>query len=215
MDFHMRNTTFISSMVLSVACVSAANAGVVDPFTVGSTVTDPDGIAVETSITGGLWDSRATSVLVNPTKTSASIDVNATTNALTFAVTRLVANTQSQQAEINYNNVAAAANNLSNFTSLTFDYSSTFASLLLYIDLGGKIATKTISASAGGTFTLNANELGGAFTGDYLILQFNRYNSNASGSFTMTNLVANGIPAPGAIALLGAAGLVGGRRRRA
>ena len=202
-------------MVLSVACVSAANAGVVDPFTVGSTVTDPDGIAVETSITGGLWDSRATSVLVNPTKTSASIDVNATTNALTFAVTRLVANTQSQQAEINYNNVAAAANNLSNFTSLTFDYSSTFASLLLYIDLGGKVVTKTLTSSAGSTFTLNANELGGAFTGDYLILQFNRYNSNANGTFTMTNLVANGIPAPGAIALLGAAGLVGGRRRRA
>ena len=211
----MRNTTFISSVVLSVACVSAANAGVVDPFTVGSTVTDPDGIAVETSITGGLWDSRATSVLVNPTKTSASIDVNATTNALTFAVTRLVANTQSQQAEINYNNVAAAANNLSNFTSLTFDYSSTFASLLLYIDLGGKIVTKTLTSSAGSTFTLNANELGGAFTGDYLILQFNRYNSNANGTFTMTNLVANGIPAPGAIALLGAAGLIGGRRRRA
>ena len=211
----MRNKTFISSMVLSVACVSAANAGVVDPFTVGSTVTDPDGIAVETSITGGLWDSRATSVLVNPTKTSASIDVNATTNALTFAVTRLVANTQSQQAEINYNNVAAAANNLSNFTSLTFDYSSTFASLLLYIDLGGKVVTKTLTSSAGSTFTLNANELGGAFTGDYLILQFNRYNSNANGTFTMTNLVANGIPAPGAIALLGAAGLIGGRRRRA
>ena len=202
-------------MVLSVACVSAANAGVVDPFTVGSTVTDPDGIAVETSITGGLWDSRATSVLVNPTKTSASIDVNATTNALTFAVTRLVANNQSQQAEINYNNVAAAANNLSNFTSLTFDYSSTFASLLLYIDLGGKVVTKTLTSSAGSTFTLNANELGGAFTGDYLILQFNRYNSNANGTFTMTNLVANGIPAPGAIALLGAAGLIGGRRRRA
>ena len=202
-------------MVLSVACVSAANAGVVDPFTVGSTVTDPDGIAVETSITGGLWDTRATSVLVNPTKTSASIDVNATTNALTFAVTPLSANNQSQQAEISYFNVAAAANNLSNFTSLTFDYSSTFASLLLYIDLGGKVVTKTLTSSAGSTFTLNANELGGAFTGDYLILQFNRYNSNANGTFTMTNLVANGIPAPGAIALLGAAGLVGGRRRRA
>ena len=200
-------------MVLSVACVSAANAGVVDPFTVGSTVTDPDGIAVETSITGGLWDTRYTSVLVNPTKTSASIDVNATTNALTFAVTRLSASNQSQQAEIQYNNVTAAANNLSNFTSLTFDYSSTFSSLSLYIDLGGKVVTKTL-ASAGSTFTLNANELGGAFTGDYLILQFTRSNSNASGSFTMTNLVANGIPAPGAVALLGAAGLIGGRRRR-
>ena len=214
MDFYMRNTTFISSMVLSVACVSAANAGVVDPFTVASSATDDSGNPTVTPITGGLWDTRYTSVLVNSDKTSASIDVNATTNALTFAVTRLVANTQSQQAEINYNNVAAAANNLSNFTSLTFDYSSTFASLLLYIDLGGKIMVTTL-ASGGSTFTLNANELGGAFTGDYLILQFTRSNSNASGSFTMTNLVANGIPAPGAVALLGAAGLIGARRRRA
>ena len=48
-------------------------------------------------------------------------------------------------------------------------------------------------------------------------IEFIRSGSNASGSLTITNLVANGasIPAPGAIALLGAAGLIGGRRRRA
>ncbi len=180
----------------------------------GSSTPDGNGTDVETSITGGLWDTRATSVIVNPTKTSASLDVNAITNALTFAVTRIVSNTQSQSAQVQYYNLTATANNLSNFTSLTFDYSSTFASLEVYIDLGGKIATKTLS-SAGTTFTLNANELGGAsFTGDNLIIQFIRRNSNANGSFTMTNLVANGIPAPGAIALLGAAGLIGARRRR-
>ena len=35
----MRNKTFISSMVMSVACVSAANAGVVDPFSVNPSKT--------------------------------------------------------------------------------------------------------------------------------------------------------------------------------
>jgi MYXO-CTERM domain-containing protein len=47
-------------------------------------------------------------------------------------------------------------------------------------------------------------------------IEFVRSGSNASGSLTITNLVANGasIPAPGALALLGVAGL-GARRRRA
>ena len=39
MEFQMRNKTFISSMVMSVACVSAANAGVVDPFSVNPSKT--------------------------------------------------------------------------------------------------------------------------------------------------------------------------------
>jgi hypothetical protein len=49
-----------------------------------------------------------------------------------------------------------------------------------------------------------------------LTIEFIRTSSNASGSLTITNLVANGavVPAPGAVALLGAAGLVGSRRRR-
>jgi MYXO-CTERM domain-containing protein len=47
-------------------------------------------------------------------------------------------------------------------------------------------------------------------------LVFTQNNSNASNTFTMTNLVANGIsvPAPGAAALIGLAGLVASRRRR-
>jgi hypothetical protein len=46
-------------------------------------------------------------------------------------------------------------------------------------------------------------------------VEFFRQGSNASGTLTVTNLSANGVPAPGAIALLGAAGLIGARRRRA
>jgi hypothetical protein len=216
MDFHMRNTTFISSMVLSVACVSAANAGVVDPFTVGSSATDSNGDYVETPITGGLWDTRATSVFYKTFNASASLVVDASTNAVTFEVTRVgSANTSNNQnAALEYFNYAGVTD-ISNFTSLTFNYTSTFSSLRLDINLGGKEANnKTISASAGGTFTLTAAELVGAFNGDYLNLAFTRASSNASGTFTLTNLVANGIPAPGAIALLGAAGLIGARRRR-
>jgi hypothetical protein len=219
MDFHMRNTTFISSVVLAVACVSAANAGVVDPFTVASSATDGSGEVTVTPITGGLWDTRYTSVSYRTNITNratASMVVDASTNAATFTVTRVnAANFQNDQSgALEYDNNAGITD-VSNFTSLTFNYTSTFAALLFEIDLGGKIATKTISASAGGTFTLLASELSaGGSPGGYMNLVFRQDNSNASGTFTMTNLVANGIPAPGAIALLGAAGLIGARRRR-
>lgn len=221
MDFHMRNTTFISSMVLSVACVSAANAGVVDPFTVASSATDDAGTPTVTPITGGLWDTRYTNVQyrTNITNTAtASMVVNASTNAATFTVTRVGAASTSTSMDprgaLEYDNNAGVTD-VSNFTSLTFNYTSTFSALQFEIDLGGKTATKTISASAGGTFTLTAAELTGAFNGQgYMNLVFTQNNSNASNTFTMTNLVANGIPAPGAVALLGAAGLIGARRRR-
>ena len=214
----MRTQTFISSMVLSVACVSAANAAVVDPFTVASSATDGAGTVTETPITGGLWDTRYSKVdyRTNITnRATASLVVDASTNAATFTVTRVnAANNQNDQSgALEYDGTT----DVSNFTSLTFNYTSTFSALLFEIDLGGKIATKTISASAGGTFTLLASEL--VASGDpsgYMNLVFRQDNSNASGTFTMTNLVANGIsvPAPGAAALIGLAGLVASRRRR-
>ena len=217
----MRTQTFISSMVLSVACVSAANAAVVDPFTVASSDTDGAGTQTQTPITGGLWDTRYSKVdyRTNITnRATASLVVDASTNAATFTVTRVgLANNQNDQSgALEYDNNAGVTD-VSNFTSLTFNYTSTFSALLFEIDLGGKIATKTISASAGGTFTLLASEL--VASGDpsgYMNLVFRQDNSNASGTFTMTNLVANGIsvPAPGAAALIGLAGLVASRRRR-
>ena len=216
----MRTQTFISSMVLSVACVSAANAAVVDPFTVASSATDDAGTPTVTPITGGLWDTRYTNVQYRTNWATASMVVDASTNAATFTVTRVGApNTSSsndQRGALEYDNNAGVTD-VSNFTSLTFNYTSTFSALQFEIDLGGKTATKTISASAGGTFTLTAAELTGAFNGQgYMNLVFTQNNSNASNTFTMTNLVANGIsiPAPGAAALIGLAGLVASRRRR-
>ena len=215
----MRFNSLVPSMVAAAAAVSVAGsamAALVDPFTVASSATDSSGQYTETPITGGLWDTRATSVFYKAINASASLVVDASTNAVTFAVTRVGnPNTSNgQNASLEYFNYAGFTD-VSNFTSLTFNYTSTFSSLRFDIDLGGKTAIKTISASAGGTFTLTAAELNGAFSGDgYMNLSFTQLNSNASGTFTLTNLIANGIPAPGALALLGVAGL-GARRRRA
>jgi MYXO-CTERM domain-containing protein len=87
------------------------------------------------------------------------------------------------------------------------------------LDAGEFVVEKTMGASGLMSFSLadfggitqNIEAMGG------VMIEFRRSGSNASGSLTITNLVANGasIPAPGAVALLGAAGLVGARRRRA
>jgi len=214
----MRFNSLVPPMVAVAAAVSVAGsamAAVVDPFTVASSATNALGAPTETPITGGLWDTRVTSVFYKAINASASIVVDASTNAATFAVTR-VGNpytSNGQNAALEYFNYSGVTD-VSNFTSLTFNYTSTFSSLRFDIDLDGKSATKTISSSAGGTFTLTAAELDGAFRGEgYMNLSFTQLNSNASGTFTMTNLVANGIPAPGAIALLGLAGLSARRRR--
>jgi len=214
----MRFNSLVPSMVgvaAAVAVAGSAMAALVDPFTVASSATNALGATTETPITGGLWDTRVTSVFYKAINASASIVVDASTNAATFAVTR-VGNpytSNGQNAALEYFNYSGVTD-VSNFTSLTFDYTSTFSSLRFDIDLDGKSATKTISSSAGGTFTLTAAELDGAFRGEgYMNLSFTQLNSNASGTFTMTNLVANGIPAPGAIALLGLAGLSARRRR--
>ncbi len=216
----MRNKTFMTSMVgvaAAVAVAGSAMAAVVDPFTVASTATDSNLTPTVTAITGGLWDTRVTALDYRTNRATASMVVDAFTNAATFTVTRVgTANTQTYQAaDLEYENVAGVTD-VSNFTSLTFNYTSTFSSLQFTFNLDGKTAIKTISASAGGTFTLTAAELNGAFDGHGLMkLRFRQSSSNASGTFTLTNLVANGVPAPGALALLGAAGLVGARRRRA
>ena len=47
-------------------------------------------------------------------------------------------------------------------------------------------------------------------------INFNVYGTGSAASFTLDSWTAVGVvPAPGALALLGAAGLVGARRRRA
>jgi hypothetical protein len=197
---------------------------VVDPFTDASTANSGSaaeyGPTSNTSISGGLWADRATKAYTSST-TRASSSVAVSGGSLVFSVTQIGAsNSANQRGQVEYSNVSGAAGpDFSSFTSLTFDYTSTFTfGVRVWISgmTGTYLQQQNISAGSG-TLTFTAAEF--AFDSTItdvsgMSIEMYRSGSNASGSLTLSNLAANGVPAPGAIALLGAAGLVGSRRRR-
>jgi hypothetical protein len=221
------SSTFISGVVAAVAVSGSANASVVavvDPFTDASTANSGSaagyGPTSNTSISGGLWADRATKANTS-SATRASSSVAVSGGSLVFSVTQIGAsNSANQRWQVEYSNVSGAAGpDFSSFTSLTFDYTSTFTfGVRVWISgmTGTYLQQQNISAGSG-TLTFTAAEF--AFDSTItdvsgMSIEMYRSGSNASGSLTLSNLAANGVPAPGAIALLGAAGLVGSRRRR-
>ena len=229
----MRNTTFISSMVgiaAAVAVAGSATAGVVDPFTNTSSVSN--GVnntyaSAISAVTGGLWDTRTINASTLNTS-NATTQVSVSGGSSVLAVTRVgsaVTSGTSQKGKLVYTMSGGAGPDFTNFTSLQFDYSSTLGgSIGVRVYLAGMTSGSFFQsslASASGTLTFNAADfaLDPLLAGNVstLTIEFFRTGSNATGALTVSNLVANGavIPAPGAIALLGAAGLIGTRRRRA
>ena len=212
-------------MTSALVFAGAANATVVDPFT---TTTTPATVTNATpytysTLTETLWDHRAI-------KTSTSSTARATTamtvgaGSMLFSVTRVgTANTlagTNQKALLDYDTQGQYPD-FTNFTSFDFNYVSDLAGVLkctITFSGAANSVEKTMSGASGSmSFTLA--DFGGidlTNTGGPLNIEFNRSGSNASGSLTITNLVANGasIPAPGAAALIGLAGMVAGRRRR-
>ena len=226
----MRTQTFISSMVLSVACVSAANAAVVydtiDPFTdaaFDSSATAPNGVVTST-LTGSIYDERF--ILARTSASSSTSSITIGSGSMVFGVTRVGAASTSvgtnQTAEVIYGTVNGV--NFTNFTSITFNFASNnFDGILkcrisFFEAVNGPVEKTMTGASGSMSFTLA--DFGGfgentAAMGQ-MTIKFTRSGSNASGSLTITDLLANGavVPAPGAAALIGLAGLVGSRRRR-
>jgi hypothetical protein len=232
----MRNTTFISSMVVSVACVSAANATVVyntiDPFTTSASAsasTSTSSGYVYSALTGTLWEERGIKTTTNSIARATTTISSIGSGSMVFGVTQVgTANTATgtnQKAYLDYFTPTGSElyPDFTNFTSLDFNFASTLSGTLkciIRLSDAANWVEKTMSGSSGlMSFTLadfgGIDPLNVAAVGP-LSIEFIRSGSNASGSLTITNLVANGasVPAPGAIALLGAAGLIGARRRR-
>jgi MYXO-CTERM domain-containing protein len=204
---------------------NASVVAVVDPFTDASTANSGSssgyGPTSNTSISGGLWADRATKANTSST-TRASSSVAVSGGSLVFSVTQIGESSSSanQRGQVEYSNVSGAAGpDFSSFTSLTFAYTSTFTfGVRVWISgmTGSYLQLQNISAGSG-TLTFTAADF--AFNSTItnvsgMWIEMYRAGSNESGSLTLSNLAANGVPAPGAVALLGAAGLVGSRRRR-
>jgi hypothetical protein len=217
--------------VFGLAFAGAAQAGLVvgtvDPFTVAASAsngTTANTYTQDTSstVTGGLWTSRAIGAAVSSaTNTSAQASVSA--GNFVFSIAPVTSTNSTQRARVTYSSTGAGPD-FTNFTSLSFDYNSTFS-------FGVRVWIAGMTPSAAGNFLQLQNQAAGSGTLTFtaaqfaipsgslgnvsgMYVEFFRMNTNTSGSLTMTNLVANGVPAPGAIALLGAAGLIGGTRRR-
>jgi hypothetical protein len=231
MEFQMRNKTFISSMVgiaAAVAVAGSANAGiapnVVDPFTTNQSFGN-DSASGFVSITGGLFNERNAfrSASAGGTGVSQSNNnVAFTTNRADFGVVgltyQMAGGSSNDLSLITGMSIALSALNLSNgATGVSFYWQAidvTFKSMYASQNLSSNgtstfdfaAATKDVGFDLTNvtTLQLSVSQLGGPTSG-----------SNVSVSGTLSNFSYTAVPAPGALALLGAAGLVGARRRRA
>ena len=218
----MRNKTFISSMVgiaAAVAVAGSASAGFIDAFTVAGMGVNPQ--------PGSPFQWRSFAGV-------GTAAVDATNN--TLAMSR----SAGQQLLVQWSNDSANEGvtpgtglNWTGLQSISFTiYTTTGGALDLTVasrdandsatnrrlrwqnfTIGTGITNVTLnvgSAYGGGTFEQNANF-------DVSAVNFVSLRSFGTGSFSaeVSNLQYNMVPAPGAVALLGVAGIVGARRRRA
>ena len=203
----MRNKTFISSMVLSVVCVSAANAGVVDPFTNAETAFAQNIVptVAPINVTGGLFNQR------NVYRA----------NGGSGSVSGGFVNFVPRSFWMVYRQTTGTID-LSGITSMSFDItaSGTFEVQWVITDSTGIAIDHEIGVVSGST-TVTFNSFIG--TGENLgfnmasiqMMEVKFVDGSAGSTGQISNFNYTGVPAPGALALLGVAGLVGARRRRA
>ena len=265
----MRNTTFISSMVLSVACVSAANAAVtpIDTFLIadaispsaptattgynysaGSESSQPYGMANSRQLIGS-WNASGggTANGSNSVETGAmtmSYGGTATTGTNKWFNTTDLVDGPDGQRYYSYQTSKAVWGywggtiDMGNVTGFSFDLSGyqttgTLNNAKMYLDFQDDAGVTTFSevALSNGHVYVDCSNwvvdwdsirvIQMVFTNTLIGSDSLNYQAAGvappTGTVTVSNfgVVALGVPAPGAIALLGAAGLIGARRRRA
>ena len=220
----MRNKTFTSSMVgvaAAAAVAGSANAAVVSVWTFGPTPTATFNTPNPTGNNGksasgnasGLWNSYAAQVY------SLGSDMIATSASMQFAV----GTSGDAYAMLNLESIAGA--NLLGVTDFQFNVTAYTGGATLWqiaaTDINGNsVISDGLSTSGTGqkTFAVSSfTQFEGSTGFDWskvTSLNFDVYGTGAATSFTIDSWTA-AVPAPGALALLGAAGLVGARRRRA
>jgi MYXO-CTERM domain-containing protein len=226
MEFQMRNKTFISSMVgvaAAVAVAGSANAGVVDPFTTNQSFGN-DSSSGFVSITGGLFNERnafRSASAGGAGVRASSNDVAFTTNRANFGLVgltyQMAGGSSNDLSLITGMSIALSALNLSNgATGVSFYWQA------IDVNSNSMYASQNLSSNGTSTFDFAAatKDVGFDLTNvTTLQLSVTQIGGPTSGSTisvsgTLSNFSYTAVPAPGALALLGVAGLVGARRRR-
>ena len=219
----MRNKTFISSMVgiaAAVAVAGSANAALTfDSFNTAAT---GDGEVISSSFMGGFFTTRTM-------YEDGTVGSGGTTRSLTTSIGggNLTVNTNgpsstSRSGDVIYGR--ASNGDLSNFASISMTIAYTNYTGVLYFNFSdlavvNSSGTSDTRTAFTGTVTLTFNKAD--FVGSVNWAQVAQFNmsfvskNTTPGSAVITNFNYSEVPAPGALALLGAAGLVGARRRRA
>ena len=220
----MRTTSMIASM-LGLSFAGSAAAAMVDPFTTASSVNNGASATYADSssaFSGGLWNYRTVSAQVLDTA-KASSQASVSGGNFVFAVSQVgTSQNSTQRAKVAYSMSGGGAGpDFTNFTSLTFNYTATFTFgvrvAIAGMTTGSYVQLQNIAAGSGTlTFTAAQFAINPTLINDVatMSVELFRNGGNTSGSVTISNLEANGVPAPGAIALLGAAGTIGFARRR-
>jgi MYXO-CTERM domain-containing protein len=226
MEFQMRNKTFISSMfgvAAAVAVAGSANAGVVDPFTTNQSFGN-DSSSGFVSITGGLFNERnafRSASAGGAGVRASSNDVAFTTNRANFGLVgltyQMAGGSSNDLSLITGMSIALSALNLSNgATGVSFYWQA------IDVNSNSMYASQNLSSNGTSTFDFAAatKDVGFDLTNvTTLQLSVTQIGGPTSGSTisvsgTLSNFSYTAVPAPGALALLGVAGLVGARRRR-
>ena len=229
----MRNKTFISSMVgiaAAVAVAGSANAGVtIDSFT-NSTLTQ------DRSSFGSIFNSRD----AGNNGTSALPTINTATNRLEVNTGAELGSVTTFWQNFEANGDVGPFIDLSQLSTITFDVTSQAASVITFViqqrtgDLyssgsagsvrwtnvavgaGSSSVTLTVGQNSGGVWSVSGIGTAALSNVSYMSMRLGTTGAGAVGFVgSIGNLQYNLVPAPGAFALLGAAGLVGARRRRA
>ena len=222
----MRTQTFISSMVgiaAAVAVAGSANAALTfDSFSNPLTTGTPDGTVTNGSFMGGFFTTRTLTADGATGSGSSAKSLTTSIGGGNLTVNTNGPSSTTRSGDVFYNR--ASNGDLSNFASISMTIAYTNYTGDLYFtfsDLAVVNQSQTADTRTAftGTVTLTFNKAD--FVGSVNWAQVAQFNmsfvskNTTPGSAVITNFNYSEVPAPGALALLGAAGLVGARRRRA
>jgi hypothetical protein len=223
------SSTVISGAVAAVAVAGSANAGVVDQFTTAQSFGTNSSY---TTISGSIFEERN----ARRSNNAGGTGVSATNNNVAFTFAR--GGGSASSVVLNYQMSGAAATDLSSIAEMSIVLSNLVLNVAggtaatgvkidwSLMDSSGNTLFASDTRSTNGTsifnfasasfddgfdltqvemLSLRVTQVGGSTSGTY---------SNTSSTGTLSNFSYTAVPAPGALALLGAAGLVGARRRR-